>query len=467
MMKALITCCTLLLIRFSSFAQGDTLTLNVEQLLQMVREFHPVVKQAGIHVDQSKADIMIARGEFNPVIGGYIANKTFANTNYYQTVQPSITLPTWFGIEVEAGMENLQGSRLDPTETAGQTSYIGLTVPVLKNLVMDKRRAFLQQSKLYRQMAETEQRATINNILMEAVGEYYEWVNAYQSYILVAKNEEISFQRFEMVKQAFFNGERPAIDTIEAQSQYQAFQFQKNEAWLQFINEGLRLSAYLWTNGNRPFQLPASIVPQKDWENEAMLQQKEPDLNELLSIAEANHPELQVYQQKLNILSINRKLKFQELLPKLDLTYNHLSKGYNALQTDGLLFRNNYQYAVKLSMPVPMSAGRGEYQKAKLKIDETTWDQRQKSLSISVKVKNYYNDFRNYKQQVILQQAMLENVERLLTAEETLFQNGESSVFLINARENKVLESKRKLAELKTKYLKSVYALQWSAGLLQ
>ena len=62
---------------------------------------------------------------------------------------------------------------------------------------------------------------------------------------------------------------------------------------------------------------------------------------------------------------------------------------------------------------------------------------------------------------------MLTNYENLFLAEEALFQNGESSLFLINSRENKVLENQRKLIELKTRYLKTIYGLQWSSGLLR
>jgi hypothetical protein len=39
-------------------------------------------------------------------------------------------------------------------------------------------------------------------------------------------------------------------------------------------------------------------------------------------------------------------------------------------------------------------------------------------------------------------------------------------MFLINARETKALEAQEKLIELKTKYYKTIYALQWTAGLL-
>ncbi len=66
-----------------------------------------------------------------------------------------------------------------------------------------------------------------------------------------------------------------------------------------------------------------------------------------------------------------------------------------------------------------------------------------------------------------LQNKYAENYQKLVRAEETLLENGESTLFLINSRENKALEAQEKLIEIKTKYFKSIYALQWSAGLLR
>lgn len=449
------------------YAQKDSVTLNVEQVLEIVRQYHPTVKQANINIEKSIADIRIARGAFNPVISSSVAGKTFNNTNYYEHLNPNITIPTWYGVEVTAGLENLSGDRLNPSQTKGETSYLGVSIPLLKNLVMDKRRAYLKQSAIFKDMAYSEQQALVNTILMEAASKYWEWVEAYQAYEIVKENLIISQRRLEMVKATFQNGERPAIDTVEAMSQYQAFEFQKNQSWLKFQNEGLELSAFLWQSGNIPYQLPENIIPQNGWDNEAAIQSFQLNLPDLLASARQFHPELQLYSQKLDILEIDKKLKFQELLPKLDFKYNHLSKGYNVLASEGFLFRNNYQYGLKLEMPVPFSQGRGEYKKANLKIEEAKIAQSQKSLSIELKIKSYYNEFLAMRNQVQLQSKMLANFEKLLKAEETLFQNGESSLFLINTRENKVLETQRKLIELKTKYFKTVYALQYSAGLLK
>ena len=448
------------------FGQSENQKLNIEEFLAIVKKYHPVVKQANINIEKSKAEITIARGAFNPIIANYLGNKKIDNVNYYQYINPTVTIPTWFGVEVSAGLMDLNGNRLDVSSTQGQSSYVGISLPLGKNLLMDKRRANLKQSLIFKDMQTTEQRILVNNILMEAATQYWEWVNAYESYKIAEKNFEVSKQRFGLIKKTFENGERPAIDTIEAKTQFQSFELLKNELLLKTTNERLLLSTFLWQENNFPYQLPENIIPYEGWENTNEL--TKPDVNELVETAKKSHPELEIYNQKLDMLQIQKRLKFQELLPKADVFYNHINgKNYDLLQANGLFFDNNYQYGLKFEMPIFLSNGRGEFKSAKLKIKETQVLQSEKTLAIEVKIKQYFNEFLVLKNQIVLQQQMLEGFEKLLKAEETLFSNGESSLFLINSRENKFLENKRKLIELKTKYFKSIYALQWSAGLLQ
>jgi outer membrane protein TolC len=122
---------------------------------------------------------------------------------------------------------------------------------------------------------------------------------------------------------------------------------------------------------------------------------------------------------------------------------------------------------LKAEIPLFFSQGRANYKIAKLKIEETKLEQNQKELDIQLKIKSYYNEFVTLKNQVDLQNKYAENYQKLVRAEETLLENGESTLFLINSRENKALEAQEKLIEIKTKYFKSIYALQWSAGLLR
>jgi outer membrane protein TolC len=227
----------------------------------------------------------------------------------------------------------------------------------------------------------------------------------------------------------------------------------------------LQLSAYLWKPNNEPYYLPEAIIPQAGWENEVNISSFNIALVDLLSTSNQSNPNLVAYQYKIEALTVNQKLKFQELLPKLDLSYNWLNKGYTP-QFNTNLGTDNYQVGLKFEMPLFLGYGRGEYKKAGLKLQDTKLDFNLKQQQTELKIKRYHNDFITLQKQIELQRNNYNNYQIMLRAEEALFYNGESSMFLINSREAKALEALEKLIDLKTKYFKTIYALQWSAGLL-
>jgi outer membrane protein TolC len=243
---------------------------------------------------------------------------------------------------------------------------------------------------------------------------------------------------------------------------------QANQQALAFRNASIELSNYLWNeNGDNVF-LPESILPEGTlaiMPNQELLP---PNLVEVLQKTEQMHPELKQYPFKQQVLEIDKRLKFQELLPRVDLSYNHLAKGnyWLSKQTISPLMQNNYQYGLKISVPLRFSQGRGAYKEARLKIEELKWEQAQSITKFKNKVQSYYNDLINLNTQINLQKKQYNNNLTLQNAEEIRFLNGESSLFLINARESKALETYDKLIDLKVKYYKSYYGLQWSAGLL-
>ena len=449
--------------------QPDSLqTLSAKQLMEIVKKFHPIAKQADIFIEKARADVTIARGMFDPVLANETAEKTFDGTNYYYYNRPELSIPTWFGVEVTAGLEYLSGNRTDPEETKGKTSYIGISVPLAKNLLMDKRRAALQTAKIFREASAIEKRNILNNLLLDAVKTYWTWVQQYQVYKTISDAVVVNEKRVQLVKTAYRLGDRPAIDTAEALVQLQNFELQKNQAWLEFQNTTLDLSVFLWTAGSQPYNLSTNIIPEEDLQTLNIETVPLPELNNLLTSAIKNHPELMIYNYKLSALGVDKKLKFQELLPTVNFRYNQLGKGYEILKTatTGPLFENNFQYGLSLGIPLRLSEGRGEYRKAKLKITETQLQQGQKMQLIENKVRTYFNELLALKSQVVLQEKAYKNYQILQRGEEIRFQAGESSLFLINARENKALEALQKLQELKAKYFKTENNLLWAAGLL-
>ncbi|MHA8068943.1 TolC family protein [Aquirufa ecclesiirivi] len=444
---------------------GQNKSLHPEAYLKIVETFHPMARQAQIGIKKSDAQILQARGAFDPILRHYITSKTLDGTNYYQYNAPELSIPTWYGIEVNSGIENLQGNRLDPSQTTGQTSYIGIQVPLAKNLLMDKRRAALQQAKLMNQMAFAEQRVVLNQLFLDAMEAYWHWLKCFQVLKITGQNLEAAKRRVDFVKRSVELGDRPAVDTLEASTQFMYMENQNLAKTFDYENATLQLSAFLWQENNVPSNLPKEVIPAEVWADYSLFSNFDLSLNSILEKVDAFHPELQAYQFKIAGLTVEKKLKFQSLLPKIDLEYNHLMKekssGYS-----GALLANNYRFGIKFELPLRLSSGRGEYQNAKLKIEEETILLSQKKQQIQIKINSYFNQFQNLKKQIQTQEKAVISYVSLTKAEESKFSQGESSLFLINSREIKALEAAEKLLDLKAYLFKTVYALQASAGLL-
>lgn len=455
----------LLLLPFAAAAQPKILT--VAELSAIVRQYHPVAKQAAIGVDMAKADVTIARGGFDPLLIVQTDRKTFDGIDYYNHSTPEVKIPVWYGFDIVAGTEMLDGDRTNPETTLGRTSFVGISAPLLKNLLMDKRRAALQQAKIFTNLSEAARQSALNDLQFDALAAYWEWAQGHEVYTVLQGVVAASERRFALVKNSWKLGDRPAIDTTEALVQLQQFQYQRNEAWLDFQNAGVALSAYLWQANGEPYLLPQDVKPDSNWQQSTLMAGVIESEQVLVDMAIANHPDLKQYNYKLSALQVEKKLKFQELLPTLNIKYNQLGKGYNLAKTaTQSLFNNNYKFGISFYVPLRLSQGRGEYRKAKLKILDTEYAMQNKRMQILNKVKMYRNEAVTLLQQMQLQQSALLNYQSLQRGEETRFFSGESSLFLVNSRETKRLEAAQKLIEVKAKFLKTMAATLWAAGML-
>jgi outer membrane protein TolC len=447
------------------YGQNESQKLDINAFLSIVKQYHPVVKITQIQQQRAQAEALAARAGFDPQLSHQTAQKTFGQENYYQHQHSQINIPTWYGIELSAGIEKLDGERINNANSIGQSSYIGLNVPLLKNLLFDKRRAALAQAKINLKMAKSEQLLASNDLLTQAAQQYWQWALAQKKLSTVQANRQNSYQRWQMTKALIKLGERPAIDSTEAVLQLQNLELQAQEANLQLQKEMFELNAFLWQDNGRAYDISPEVLADVNWGN-AHQSYLLPNLEQLIALGQNQHPELQIYEQKLAFLQVEKRLKFQDLLPKLDLKYHHLSKNYNPLASGGWLLDNNFQYGIKLEFPLFFSQARGDYQKAKLKIDETQWAQSQKSNSLKLKTQYYHSQLQGLEKILDQQASMLANYQKLLKAEEQRFENGESTLFLINSRENKVIESQIKGLELQNKYQQNYWALQGSLGLM-
>lgn len=461
MIRYLLLTFTVIVLVLETRAQAESWSLSPDQVIDRVLRFHPAAKRARLEIEKSKAELTRARGWFDPYFSTKVGAKTFDGSRYYEYTRPQLSVPTWLGVELTAGLENLAGDRANPEDSKGKNNFLGLSVPLAKNLLMDKRRAALQQAKITTQLRETELRSLVNNLLNEALQAYWNWVQRYRVSEILKQVVEANERRLQFVKTSFVLGDRPAIDTAEALTQLQSFQLALNEAELQRMNTALGLSVYLWSDEDQPFDLPENTRPALQDQN--ALDADLPDPDGVIK----NHPDLQQYDQKLAGLRVDQKLKFQSLLPEVNVEYNWLGKGYRLLKTPAApLLENNYRYGLSIGIPLRFSEGRGEYRAARLKLAQARLERDQKQREISNKMSIFRNTLATLNGQLGLQRQQLASFQALQRAEELRYQSGESSLFLVNSRETRTLEARQKLVEMETRFAQGKIAMRWIAGQL-
>ncbi|MEG0761559.1 TolC family protein [Chryseobacterium sp.] len=441
------------------FAQ-DSLKISSVEFVNVVKNYHPLALKYQLQNKIAEAEITKARGGFDPVLAGKLGEKNIGGTKYYEQKNLELGIPTWYGIDLHGSYNQLDGEKLNNSDTKGGLYQFGITVPLAKNLIYDKRRAMLDQAKFALKMTEAEQTVLTNELLLEAENTYWQWVQDYEIYQLKSKIVAINKNRLKLTKKTFEFGEKPAIDTIEALSQLQNLELLQSDAFLSFVKSTQQLQLFLWKDGQQLYELSEMIYPSDNLAENLAYSDFEFLINNVNAKQINSHQSILYYNQKQNTLESERRLKWQSFLPKLDFTYNFFNK--ENYPSDFLpLFDNNFQYGLKLEVPLFQREARANYQMAKLKLNLNQIDTNLKIRELEVKIETYKNEILNYHTQIDLSKNNLQNYNRLLYAEETRYSNGESSLFLINSRENKVIESQEKLISIRTKFMKSFNKLKW------
>jgi outer membrane protein TolC len=118
-------------------------------------------------------------------------------------------------------------------------------------------------------------------------------------------------------------------------------------------------------------------------------------------------------------------------------------------------------------MPVFLRKERGDLRMMEVKIQETELASKYKNLELSNKAQASINDFYLSAEQLDLYTETVKQYAQLLEAEKQIFNSGESSLFMINAREISYLNAKIKWIELQVKNQKAILSAYHSLGILQ
>ena len=430
----------LLVLLFTAFASMGQNTVPTEftynEFLGQVKKFHPLVKTANLEISMAQANLLRARGSFDPKIEVDFSKKQFKDNEYYSILNSSFKIPTWYGIEVKAGFDNSEGVFLNPENTMpnqGLTS-LGISVPLGQGLFINQRMADLRKAKMQIRLSQAERKLNAIAVLYEASVAYFNWKRSYNEVKLYENYATNATVRFGGVKSLIEQGDKPAIDSIEAGIILKNRLLSLEDANLKLAKAKLELANYLWLNNTIPLELADTLIPEDKLEITIQETLKTNDLlNTDFSIT--NHPKINALESKVDILNIERRLKANSILPKIDLGYTYISEP-NAF--DNYRFED-YKIGMNFYFPLLLRKERGDLKIAKFKLQESKFALELEKVQLTNKIKAQKTEIQSLQRQRAFIKSLVTDNTTMLTSEERLFSFGESSMFLINSRENNLV----------------------------
>ena len=461
-MKKTIVFCLILCTSFLRAQSVDSLqtTLYFQEYIALVRQFHPIVKQANLITKIADAGVLKARGEFDPKLEANYDGKEFLGSDYFDILTTSLKIPTWYGIEFKAGFDDTDGSFLNPERfipdedglvpNDGQLFSAGVSLSLGEGFFINKRMATLRKAKIFRTLSQAERTLQVNTILTQASLSYFSWLRSYNELMLYRNFLENAEIRFRGVSSQVIQGDKAAIDSLEAGITVKNRKLGLQQALLNYQKASLELSNFLWNEDSVPLELQNTTIPE---ESISITVDEVLRINTNLptDFVLEQHPKIIALRQKIKVLDVDKKLKADKLKPKLDVNYNFLAlagEGVSAFNT------RDFKAGFAFKFDIFLRKERGELRQAKFKLRDAELNYKSEFLQLQNKIAANYQELVSFNDQIALIAEVVADYEALLKAEERKFDFGESSVFLINSRERSLLDTQLKQIDLQNKLFK-------------
>ncbi len=423
------------------FAQPADTVLTYDEFLENMLRYHPVAKKADLKIDWANAQNQKARGTLDPKIQADWSQKNFEDKLYFRNYQVKFNIPTRYGINFTGGYENSNGVFLNPENTTGNFGLwnAGVEVNLLQGLLVNERRTALEQAKVFQNLAKNEQRIILNDLIYNASAAYLNWQQFSAFNNILIQNLEITNKYYKNTKTSYLGGEKTGMDTLEAYILFQDALTDLQKGEQELLKAKQDLENFLWFD-NAPITLKSSTKPENY--NTQIFRPLQKLNNALLE-----HPIIEASLNKLSVLEIEQRLKREKLKPKLKVKYNPLlsTNENNPLPAYAI---NDFKWGFGFSVPLFRRTEKAEVQLGQIKMEETQLDIINKRNVLENKIDN------SWQQQILLQQQLvvldqnIENYKQLLNGETIKFEYGESSVFLLNKRQEKFINGQLKRIEL-------------------
>ena len=408
-----------------SHASQEIRQLKLMQVLQSIDTHYPQVKIARLEVIKASGAFVNAKGRFDPLLeastrsqpaGGYI-------NNYGDT---QLTIPTLYnGVKLFAGYRNGEGNwpiyYQNYLTNSGGEYRAGLSLPLLRDRLIDKERTGLLSSTQLMLAKEEDAEVIKIKIYQEAIKTYWQWVEAGLQLNTFKQLLHLAEKRQHAIEQQASLGDLPKLAISENLQQITQRKQILNHGQMIFEQSAVNLSLYFRDSKGRP------IVPKA---------QSLPDLASTSYRVEAplsEHPGIKKLNHYATMMRLKRNQARNELLPNLDATaYTFKQNGTGGYP---LLLPQAAMIGVSFKFPLLQRQAKGKLIQAESELRQVCVEKKFLFEQLNNEFANMLIGIKRSRQQVSLLKKELTLAQKVQQGEATKFYQGDSTLFLVNQRE--------------------------------
>lgn len=433
-----------------AFAAADSVrALTFEELHSRVLTAHPVARQARLLERIAQGKERVARGAFDPTINAAWDRKDLGGRRYFDYLDASLRFPTPFGVDVKVGYERATGDYAAPDiRTApGGLLTAGLSIPLGQGWLTDERRTALARARAMRDYAAADRIAIVNELLSMAARSFGAWYEAWRRLALATEAEALAEFRLQAVRRRVDQGDAAAIDTTEAALEVQRRRVLRSEADLAWRNASLVLEGLMWDDGGKPSALPVGVVPSLAGlaDDSASLSM----VSEWIAEGQQRHPGARKADAKAEEARAERALAAQRVVaPDAMLRLSALTP-HDAISTVDVA--SSRKVGASARIPLLYRKERGALEAGDAALDQATLERALVRRGIAVSIGAASNALNALRELEGLQLVAVTQARQLRDAEQRKFEAGESTLFLVNARDRAVIEEELKRISLEAR----------------
>lgn len=413
----------------SSVFSHQANTLPIEEVLLSVDKYYPEIKIAFLKINKAQGDYVNALGQFDPSLNALVNSQPIGGyiNNYGDT---ELRIPTLYnGLKLFAGYRNGQGdwpiySQNYLTNSGGEYRA-GLSFPLLRDRFIDKERAGLLTKAEKISMRKYDAEAIKITIYQQTIKAYWQWVeaglqlNRYNQLLQLAK------LRQKAIEKRANEGDLPTLAIAENLQQIVQREQLRNQGEMAFKQAAIQLSLYYRDKDGHPKlaaenKLPLSLLKKPLKESEVFAQ-----LNK--------HPAIKQLAVYSKIVKLKLDLAQNEMLPNLDATVSTFkqygSGGYPLLIPEAAMV------GVSFKLPLYRREAKGKIISAQSELQQVNAEMKFLFEQLKNELSKLFIGINIYRQQVLLLEKELKLAQQLQSAEIKKFNAGDSTLFLVNQRE--------------------------------